>query len=160
MPKLPSFLFVCTGNICRSPLAEAAMRSEATRRGLSLDIDSAGTGSWHIGDPPDRRARATAQRHGLTIDAYRARQVEPEDFERFDHILALDESHRRALLRLAPDSIRHKITLLLDHVPNRRGEEVDDPYYGPDSGFEATWRDVAEACRHLAAATLDERHRS
>ncbi|GAJ29998.1 low molecular weight protein-tyrosine-phosphatase [Acidomonas methanolica] len=154
-PSRPSFLFVCTGNICRSPLAEAAMRAEAERRGLRLDIDSAGTGSWHAGEAPDPRARATARRYGLDIDALSARQIEAADFERFTHILALDASHLHALRRLAPAEARAKITLLLDHLPGREGSDVDDPYFGPASGFEITWRDVSEACRHLAARTLD-----
>lgn len=155
MSDTPSFLFVCTGNICRSPLAEGAMRAEAARRGLTIDIDSAGTGAWHVGDPPDRRARATASRHGLNIDTCVARQISLEDFDRFSHILALDESHRRVLLRLAPRSAYAKISLLLDHVADRRGEDVEDPYYETEAAFEKVWRDVSEACRCLASRTFD-----
>lgn len=151
----PSFLFVCTGNICRSPLAEAAMRAEAEQRGLDLDIDSAGTGRWHLGDPPDHRARATARRHGLNIDTLSARQVDRSDFTRFTHILALDTSHLRELHRLAPPDAADRITLLLDHLPGREGHDVDDPYYEHASAFETTWEDVSEACRELARKTLD-----
>lgn len=132
------------------------MRAEVARRGLTIDIDSAGTGAWHVGDPPDRRARATANRHGLNIDSYAARQISLEDFDRFSHILALDESHRRTLLRLAPPSARAKISLLLDHVAGRQGEDVKDPYYEADAAFEKVWQDVSEACRYLAARSFDE----
>ena len=85
-----SVLFVCLGNICRSPLAEAAFRREAERLGLNVEIDSAGTGDWHIGHPPDARAAAVAKRNGIDIDHLRARQVTPDDFRRFDHVVALD----------------------------------------------------------------------
>ncbi|WP_029604099.1 low molecular weight protein-tyrosine-phosphatase [Kozakia baliensis] len=152
---MPSFLFVCTGNICRSPLAEAAMRAEAKRRKLDVEIDSAGTGAWHLAHPPDRRARKIAKKHGLNIDSYRARLVTKEDFTRFDYILALDESHFYYLRELAPAHTRDKITLLLDHVPGREGEEVLDPYYGTEADFDVTWTDVQEACAHLATKTLD-----
>lgn len=152
---LPSFLFVCTGNICRSPLAEAAMRAEASKRGLDLDIDSAATGVWHVGEAPDIRARRVARKHGLTIDHYLARQVKEEDFTRFDHIIALDGGHLRALRRLAPQSAEARIRLLLDHVPEREGDEIPDPFYGKDIDFETAWQEIALGCSHLARATLD-----
>lgn len=85
----PAILFVCLGNICRSPLAEAAMKLESARLGLDVEIDSAGTGDWHIGHPPDERAQATALRHDVDISAYRGRQATAEDFRRFSHIVAL-----------------------------------------------------------------------
>ena len=138
-------LFVCLGNICRSPLAEAAFRAEAARVGLDAEADSAGTGNWHRGEPPDRRAIAAARRNGVDISHLRARQARPEDFERFDHILALAD-----LERIKPSGARAHLSLLLDHVPGREGEAVADPYYGGDSHFDTTWRDVAEAARMLA----------
>src|SRR5271157_2459881 len=95
-------LFVCLGNICRSPLAEAAFRREAEQAGLDAEIDSAGTGHWHIGEAPDRRARAVALRHGADIGSYRARQVRPDDFRRFSHIVALDSENLAALHALKP----------------------------------------------------------
>jgi protein-tyrosine phosphatase len=149
--RAPALLFVCSGNICRSPLAEGAMREEARIRGIEyVEIDSAALGSWHVGDPPDRRARATARRRGLDIDAQRARQVTTADFARFTHILALDHSHLAGLRRMAPRNATAEVMLLLDAVPHRAGEEVDDPYYGPDAGFETTLDDVSEAAAHLA----------
>ena len=143
-------LFVCLGNICRSPLAEAAFRAEAARLGLDAEADSAGTGGWHRGEPPDRRAIAAARRNGVDIAHLRARQVRPEDFERFDLILALDADNLADLHALRPADSRASLSLLLDHVPGREGAAVADPYYGGDAEFDITWRDVAEAARALA----------
>ena len=143
-------LFVCLGNICRSPLAEAAFRAEAQRLGLDVEADSAGTGGWHAGEPPDRRAIAAARRHGADISQLRARKVTPGDFERFDHIVALDEENEGDLRALRPKGSRATLSLLLDHVPGREGQAVADPYYGDDSHFDVTWRDVTEAARGLA----------
>jgi protein-tyrosine phosphatase len=144
-------LFVCLGNICRSPLAEAAFRQEAERHGLAVEVDSAGTGNWHVGEPPDRRARALAGAKGAPIDDLRARQIAPEDYRRFTHIFALDAENLRAIRARAPADATAEIALLLDCVPGREGEAVADPYYGDDAAFEATWRDVSEAARALAA---------
>lgn len=143
-------LFVCLGNICRSPLAEAAFRREADRAGLALRIDSAGTGDWHIGKPPDPRAQAEALRHGVDISAYRARQVKPDDFQRFTHILALDHTNHADLAAIAPADGRARLSLLLDHVEGLEGQAVADPYFGDASGFEQTWRQVRRAARALA----------
>ena len=143
-------LFVCLGNICRSPLAEAAFRAEAARIGLEAEADSAGTGGWHRGEPPDRRAIAAARRGGIDISDLRARQVRPEDFERFDHVVALDDENLADLRAIRPEGSRASLSLLLDHVPGREGETVADPYYGEDSHFDITWRDVTEAARALA----------
>ena len=150
MTAKPSILFVCLGNICRSPLAEAAFRHEAERIGLDAEIDSAGTGHWHIGEAPDRRARAVALRHGVDIGAYRARQVRPEDFRRFSHIVALDPQNLSDLRALKPKDGTAAISLLLDHVPGREGEAVADPYYGGEAGFEVTWADVTLGAQALA----------
>lgn len=146
-----SVLFVCLGNICRSPLAELAMRLAAAEAGLELHIDSAGTGDWHVGRPPDPRARAEAARHGHDIGHYRARQVDKADFLRFDHIIALDTSNRSDLQRLCPPTARANLSLLLDHVPGREGEDVFDPYYGAAAGFAETWADVSAGTAALAA---------
>jgi len=143
-------LFVCLGNICRSPLAEAAFRAEAERVGLNAEADSAGTGDWHRGERPDRRAIAAARRNGVDISHFRARQVSPEDFYRFDHVIALDDKNLTDLGALRPAGSRASLSLLLDHVPGREGQAVADPYYGGDSHFDSTWRDVIEAARALA----------
>lgn len=147
----PAILFVCLGNICRSPLAEAAFRAEAERAGLVAEIDSAGTGNWHVGAPPDPRAQAIARRHGLDISQYRGRQVGAEDFHRFTHIFALDAENLRNLLGIAPAGHGAMLSLLMDIVPGRAGDAVRDPYFGGDDGFEETWRDVTAAARALAA---------
>lgn len=145
-----SVLFVCLGNICRSPLAEAAFRREADRLGLKLEVDSAGTGNWHVGNAPDPRARALARAQGAPIDHLRARQIAAEDYHRFSHIFALDAENLAAIRARAPAGARAEIGLLLDCVPGREGEAVADPYYGDEAGFEATWRDVSAAACALA----------
>ena len=149
-------LFVCLGNICRSPLAEAAFRTEAERLGLDVEIDSAGTGDWHLGHAPDPRAQAVARRNGVDIAHLRARQVTPEDFRRFDHIVALDSVNLRDLVAMRPDNATAKIALLLDHVEGREGQPVADPYYGDDAGFDVTWSDVTEGARALAKRIADD----
>jgi protein-tyrosine phosphatase len=148
--KAPAVLFVCLGNICRSPLAEAAFRAEAARIGLAVEVASAGTGNWHMGDPPDPRARAVAKRHGIDIGSYRARQVTRADFERFTHLIALDRQNLAALKAMQPAGSTADLSLLLDHVDGRHGEAVADPYYGGEAEFETTWRDVTEGACALA----------
>ena len=152
----PTILFVCLGNICRSPLAEAAFRRAADEAGIEVAADSAGTGDWHVGKPPDRRARAEALRHGIDISGYRARQVGAQDFHRFDQIVALDLANLAALQAMAPPGGKARLSLLLDHVPGREGEPVADPYFGEDSGFAQTWRDVSEAAQALVRALGSE----
>ena len=145
-----SVLMVCLGNICRSPLAEAALRHHAAQRGLDIVVDSAGTGDWHIGHPPDPRAQAVAKRlGGIDISGLHARQVGADDFYRFDYIIAMEEQNLRNLRAMAPADARVKLSLLLDHVPGRAGQAVADPYYGDDAGFEVTWRDVDGAAKAL-----------
>jgi len=150
-------LFVCLGNICRSPLAEAAFRLEAERVGLDAQADSAGTGGWHRGEPPDRRAIAAARRNGVDISLLRARQVSPDDFQRFHHILALDEENLADLEAIRPPGSKARLSLLLDHAPGREGEAVADPYYGGDSHFDIAWRDVTTGARGLAEALIEEK---
>ncbi len=145
----PSILFVCLGNICRSPLAEGALRAEAERLRLDLIVDSAGTGSWHAGEPPDPRAQAAARRNGVDISGLRARQVRPADFRRFTHLIALDHDNLANLRHLAPADATADLSLLLDHVPGREGQPVADPYFGDDDGFDTTWADVAAGARGL-----------
>ena len=152
-----ALLFVCLGNICRSPLAEAAFRQEAERLGLDVEIDSAGTGDWHVGEPPDLRARSAARRAGVEIGHLRARQVRPDDFHRFDHIVAMDGQNLSHLERLRPKGAGAKLSLLLDHVPGREGQSVADPYYGGEEHFDATWGDVTAGARALATKLADGR---
>lgn len=148
---MPAILFVCLGNICRSPLAEAAFRRVAEELELAVEIDSAGTGDWHVGKPPDRRAMALAARHGIDIGGYRARQLIVEDFHRFSHIFALDYANLENIRAIQPADGQARVSLLLDVVPGREGQEVADPYFGEEAGFELTWVDVTQAAAALAA---------
>lgn len=147
----PAILFVCLGNICRSPLAEAAFRRAAEEAGLDVHIDSAGTGDWHVGKPPDPRAMALARRYGCDIAHYRARQLDHADFRRFTHIFALDHANLDDIRSIAPDDASAEVSLLLDVVAGQEGRAVADPYFGDEAGFEETWRDVVAAAEALAA---------
>jgi protein-tyrosine phosphatase len=146
-----SVLMVCLGNICRSPLAEVALRHHAGRIGLDVLVDSAGTGDWHIGHPPDARAQEVAWRlAGIDISGLRARQVGCQDFHDFDHVVAMDHSNLSNVKALAPAGGRASLSLLLDHLPGREGGAVADPYYGDVADFEACWREVDAAALRLA----------
>jgi protein-tyrosine phosphatase len=149
MAQKPSILFVCLGNICRSPLAEAAFRQAADHAGLAVEADSAGTGAWHVGNPPDPRARAQARAQGVDISAYQARQVTRGDFTRFTHIFALDRSNLADLQHLRPVDATAHLGLLLDVLPGHQGQSVADPYYGGAQDFAITWGQVSEAARAL-----------
>lgn len=133
-----SVLFVCMGNICRSPTAEGVFRERAAQAGLDpyIDIDSAGTGSWHVGEPPDRRAIAHAARRGYDLTPLRARQVTRDDFARFRWILAMDRDNLRVLSGMRPDVYDGHLGLMLDFAPSLGVREVPDPYYGGFEGFE------------------------
>ncbi|MFN2259939.1 MAG: low molecular weight protein-tyrosine-phosphatase [Parasphingopyxis sp.] len=144
-----SVLFVCLGNICRSPLAEGALRAAAERREIEIEIDSAGTGDWHVGQRPDGRAILVADGKGVDISGQSARQIAPEDFARFDHIVAMERGVLERLRQAVPADARAELSLFLDHVPGRAGEDVADPYYGDADGFENTWRDVAAGAEAL-----------
>lgn len=148
----PAVLFVCLGNICRSPLAEAALRAEAERAGMDIVVDSAGTGDWHVDCPPDARAIRQALRHGIDIAGYRGRQVSAEDFHRFTHVFALDGDNLKNLRRIRPSDGTAKLALLMDMVPGREGSGVIDPYYGDEAGFAQTWDDVTRAAQAIVAA--------
>lgn len=147
-------LFVCLGNICRSPLAEAAFRRAAEDAGLDVEVDSAGTGDWHVGKAPDPRARALALAKGCDIGSYRARQLQPRDFERFDHVFVMDQANLADARQIALPGARTSPALLLDLVSTRAGQPVADPYYGDDSGFEQTWADVTLAAQALVRKLL------
>jgi protein-tyrosine phosphatase len=141
-------LFVCLGNICRSPTAEGVMRHLLRERGLEeeVHVESAGTGGWHVGAPPDERSAEAARRRGISLGGA-AQQVRPSDFDAFDLLVAMDRSNLRDLLAIAPDeAARAKVRLLLDDA------DVPDPYYGGASGFDDVLALVTEACERL----LDE----
>ena len=146
-----SFLFVCLGNICRSPLAEAAFAAQAHRAGLAVHADSAGTGDWHIGAAPDPRAQAVARAAGVDISGYRARQLVADDFYRFDHVLVMDGANLSAARRIAPADAVTAPRLLMDLVPGHEGQAVADPYYGGPEDFARTWAEVSQAAVALVA---------
>ena len=150
-----SVLFVCMGNICRSPTAEGVFRKIVSDADLDADIlvDSAGTHTYHIDEPPDRRARAAAERRGIPLDNIRARRVNDEDFERFDYILAMDEDNLLMLRESAPEHHRSKISLFLEFAGSSPVLEVPDPYFGGASGFERVL-DLVEEASHGLLETL------
>jgi protein-tyrosine phosphatase len=144
-------LFVCMGNICRSPTAQGAFERLVAEAGLDevIAIDSAGTHAYHVGEPPDRRAQATALERGVDLSGQRARQVEHLDFERFDYVLAMDRQNLLALERLCPVDHRHKVRLFLEFASELPEQEVPDPYYGGQSGFDRVFDMVEAAGRGL-----------
>jgi protein-tyrosine phosphatase len=146
-------LFVCLGNICRSPAAEAAFQHAASEAGLANEfvVDSAGTGAWHVGEPADARMREAGRRRGIEVTS-RARQVSDDDFRDFDHILAMDLTNLRTLRRQAPAKHRSKIRLFRDLDPQGAGEDVPDPYYGGETEFD----DVLDIVTRTARALLEE----
>lgn len=149
-----SVLMVCMGNICRSPTAEGVFRKMVREAGLEDEIliDSAGTHDYHVGAAPDTRARQTAAGRGYDLAGLVGRQVEYVDFERFDHILAMDRANLENLMRVCPREHQHKVRLFLSHGARFTGQEVPDPYYGGPQGFEQVLDMVEDAARGL----LDE----
>jgi protein-tyrosine phosphatase len=152
-------LFVCMGNICRSPTAEGMFVHLLEREGLrgTIEVDSAGTHAYHVGNPPDARARAAALRRGLCLDALRARVIAPGDFERFDYVLAMDRDNFMHLRALCPPGQEHKLKLLLEFAPHLGEEEVPDPYYGGGSGFERVI-DLIEAAAEGLLSDIRQRY--
>lgn len=129
-------LFVCLGNICRSPMAEGVFRALAAKRGLDVEVDSAGTGAWHVGEPPDGRGQQAALRRGIDLSSLRGRQVSAGDFEHFDLILAMDDGNLVDLRQMVSGSARERARLFLEFAPECGRREVPDPYYGGDGGFD------------------------
>jgi len=147
-------LFVCMGNICRSPSAEGVFRSLVAARApqLAVEIDSAGTHDYHVGEPPDDRAIAAARRRGIDLSSLRARTVQTSDFDAFDLILAMDEQNLRELRRRAPAARHDRIRLMMEFAPSSAVRAVPDPYYGGSQGFEQ----VLDLLEEAAAGLLRE----
>jgi len=150
-PAARRILFVCMGNICRSPTAEGVFRKLVAERApeLEVDIDSAGTHSYHNGAPPDQRACRAAERRGIDLKPLRARRVTEQDFVQYELVLAMDELNREFLLEMCPVEYRHRIKLFLEFAPHLERREVPDPYYGGVTGFEHVLDLVEEAAAGL-----------
>ncbi|NQZ54103.1 MAG: low molecular weight phosphotyrosine protein phosphatase [Piscirickettsiaceae bacterium] len=140
-------LFVCMGNICRSPTAEGVFNKVIQNRGTSdrFLVDSAGTHAYHIGEQPDLRSQQTAKSRGVNLSTIRARKVSPSDFNHFDHILAMDMDNYHILLSSSPNEHHHKIKLFLEYAPNCGERDVPDPYFGGQNGFNHVFDLVEEA---------------
>lgn len=147
---MTSILFVCLGNICRSPLAEGICRARLEAAGLAgrVRVDSAGTGDWHVGKPPDPRSVAVARAHGIDLTPLRARQVSRRDFTRFEHILAMDASNLSDLRALSPDKGGARLVRFLDR-------DVPDPYFGGPDGFEQVFGMLSDGVDVLLADLIE-----
>jgi protein-tyrosine phosphatase len=144
-------LFVCLGNICRSPTAEIVFRSLVEKAGLadSVQIDSAGTGDWNIGRPPDQRAQKAAATRGYDLSALRARKVSAADFSKFDLVIAMDRSNLVALSQICPPDKEGRLHLYLDFTPGLEGQDIPDPYYGRREGFERMLDLIETGAAHI-----------
>ncbi|MGH8218641.1 MAG: low molecular weight protein-tyrosine-phosphatase [Steroidobacteraceae bacterium] len=153
-------LFVCLGNICRSPTAEAVFRTLAAREAPDLHVlvESAGTAEYHVGSAPDARAQAAARRRGYQMAGLRARSIERRDFGRFDLILAMDRSNLSALQRLAPHTAAERVRLFLEYAADAGVREVPDPYYGGPNGFEEVLDLIEDASRGLLRHLRERAH--
>lgn len=149
--KSVAICFVCLGNICRSPTAEGVMRRQVAAAGLdgAIEIDSAGTGDWHVGEAPDARAQQAARARGYDLSALRARQIGDADFERFDLVLAMDGANLAALRKRCPPQYRGKIRLLMEFAGDGSAGDIADPYFGGARGFEQVLDQCEAACRGL-----------
>lgn len=159
---MPAILFVCMGNICRSPMAEGVFRHLALEAGIKeandggITCDSAGTAGYHVGDPPDPRSVRTAAQYGIDLSAQRARKLQQQDFEVFDHVLAMDEDNLSGMMRLCPSDLRPRLGLFMDYAPGLGLSEVPDPYYGGQDGFEYCYELVREAGEGLLQKIIDD----
>jgi protein-tyrosine phosphatase len=152
-------LMVCLGNICRSPTAQGVFEHRVQQRGLAhcIEVDSAGTSGWHLGDPPDPRSISAAQKRGFDLSAQRGRQVTELDFAQFDYVLAMDLQNLQALRALCPQDYRGYLGRLLDFSQDKRRLDVPDPYHGGSAGFEVVLDLIEEACDGLLQHILDNR---
>ncbi|MCG6976429.1 MAG: low molecular weight phosphotyrosine protein phosphatase [Acidiferrobacterales bacterium] len=146
-------LFVCLGNICRSPTAEGVFRKLVEQEGLLelIEIDSAGTHAYHIGEAPDARAQQAAARRGIDLSQLRGRKATASDIEAFDYVLAMDRDNYENLLAISPDHLSSRVRLFLEYASNRPEDEVPDPYFGGSGGFERVLDMVEEAAEGLLA---------
>lgn len=148
----PKVLFVCLGNICRSPTAEAVFRARAEAACLDVHIESAGTSGWHIGEPPDPRSIEAGQARGYSFAGQASRKVTRADFGAFDYVLAMDRANVTALQEICPENYLPRIGLFLDYAPNALTREVPDPYYGGGDGFTRVLDLIEQASDGLIAA--------
>lgn len=151
MKTRTSILFVCMGNICRSPTAEGVFRVRAEAAGLQLDIDSAGTHAYHVGNAPDARSTRHAAARGYDLSSQRARQFDTSDFERFDYVLAMDHDNLAILRRACPPQHRHKVKLFMEYASRSGSDVVPDHYYGGANGFDLVLDYVEDAADGLIA---------
>lgn len=148
---MTKLLFVCLGNICRSPLAEGIMLHLKEKYKLDIYVDSAGTANYHVGEAPDRRTIANARKNGVDLSPLRARQFKASDFEEFDFIYAMDSNNLKNILAHAKHvSHTQKASLFLSNIYNEPGMEVPDPYYGGEKEFEEVFQLVYKACEELS----------
>ncbi len=145
-------LLVCLGNICRSPMAEGILRNMISEHGLGWQTDSAGTGNYHVGEQPDKRAMKTMRERGIDISDLRARHLRASDFEEFDLLLAMDANNLQNMRQVAPSrELAKKARLMMDYAPDHALREVPDPYFGGEEGFVEVYEMLTEACTNLIA---------
>ena len=149
---MKGFLMVCLGNICRSPLAEGILRHKFNKKGIPVEVDSAGTAAYHAGEPPDYRSQEIARKHGIDLGNQRARKFATVDFDRFDKIYAMDRSNYRDLLSMARNqSDKDKVEMILEVLYPGENRQVPDPYYGGNDGFRHVFRMLDEACEIIVS---------
>ena len=151
-------LFVCTGNICRSPTADGVFTDMVAAAGLSeqVTVDSCGLSAYHVGELPDTRSHQMAQSRGYDLGHIRSRKIKPGDYTKFDYILAMDDGHLRDMRRQAPSASQQKLKLFLDYHPKLSGQSVPDPYYGGPNGFVDVFDMIEETSRRLLAHIRDQ----
>ena len=151
LPTMKSVLFVCTGNICRSPTADAVFRQLVKEVGRDILIDSVGMHGYHVGEAPDHRAIEIAADKGIEMEFLTARKLDPNDFEKFDLLLAMDNGHLSSMQNLCPPEHAHKLRLFLDTLEGHEGQDVPDPYYGSMQNFKTTFDLIYRGCESLLA---------